>query len=265
MSTTTVFYADLIIQAMRGLPVNINEDATLNEIIPGVVHKLDAAPAGERPILEYYMVGSAGHQIDCATQSISDAARSPLSAVLYGSIPLKVVDVDVSPGANYRLKVRKAVEGVDKDFYFMRRVPAGTATDIVYNIRDTGDLLNPTPFDTTVPGNIDFMQSTTPPDAAALTLAANKIVTVDHDMPITLSESEFEDIRQAYAQYHFGTGAPELTIISEIAACTGIEGPNDVISAQLGSVMNELIRVSSGGQYKTHLNIGTKDAMYVTT
>jgi len=252
MATTTIYYAKNVLQAIRGLDVQIDQQATLNTILNSD-NKSVVPGAAERPILKYLAIGSKGHKLDCANNDILEEARSPSRATLYSHIPWKVLATGSPKPAGYSLKVNKG----GKDYYFLKDLPS-TGT-VIFNEKLVTDLLNPTVFDLTA-NNID---STTPPTTAAVTAGANKVITAEHTMTVTITTQEFTDMRAAAASYY---GASfKFNTLSELATCTGVEnGSGDVVAAQLATILYETISVKNAGEYTTTIDIGTQDPLYTT-
>ena len=261
MSITTIYYAKNILEGIRGLPVDIDTDATLNVIL-GAEYASDPIPAGERPKCSYLALGSKGAVVDCANDEITRAARSPTKAVLYNHIPFTSVAAGAAAPADYRLRVRKSVNGTDRDFFFLKYIPPGASDNVVYNLRDISDPSVTTEFDLTDPVVIADIQSTDKPDQAVVNSAADTMISVDHKVPVVIAQADFEEIRRAAIEFYSDVPDFKINIINEIALCTGIEGPNDVIAAQLAMVNYSLIDISHPSSLTTTFTLGTKDPLY---
>ena len=221
-SVTRTIYA-MYIQAvkLRNGIFNALPNSTLNEKFQG---NLAPTPGTEVPALQYIAIGSGGHEVlidNQGNETIREVYHKPRDGALYKHIPFIAREAGTvlpSPlSERYRLKETKFSNGILYDFYFLKKVEnADTSEPTMINVYERDGTRIATVYEANSlvlnPSNVDLNTVPVPEQT--------KFLSVIDRIEFSLDFNEIQEIINAYQLYYASTESP---VISEIAACSGVE------------------------------------------
>lgn len=233
-SVRTIASAYLQTTQLLGLPVQIEDNSTLNEKFS--IHENESLLTDEVPSVIYVGVGNGGHRMVVGADSISrpePVLHTPQNASLYNHLPLVLRpitnDLTAAERVNYRLRRIETHDGVEYAAYYLKRIDLST-TDPLLELRevDNGNITS-TPF--------GYSLSDLNPSPPALNPGGTLTTTGDYiaataKVPFIMDSFDIEEFKEVANIIY---GDVNYAMISEIALCSGVDRslPGDFNGATL--------------------------------
>ena len=257
--TRTFLGTALQVASYRKLDHVILDNTTLNqkyEILK------DTVPAsGNNPSIGYFAIGKGGHVGSATTDGTAmnkNLTHRYSDASLYEQIPFVIRDLDndltVSQRANYGLRQKKNISGVDYWVYWIKRVTAGTETITLKKTTTTDGNSTTVEF---VPTS-DNLNPTKPTLSNTNSTTTSGItVTVENVISLDITEFDVAEIRNACAIMF---GDADAAFISEIAVCSGQDKLSEIpLNDGTTTQMNEVIAVQCAHFIKSLKQLTSSD------
>lgn len=247
----TVYGQALMTANALGIPYPILENTTLNERF-GVQAGSKLAPT-ERPAIKYFCIGWGAHDMvrESGKPTKPDLYKhQPEDAGQFEPMPfvLRQLNNDLSETerANYGLRTKKNINGIDYIAYYAKRLDFATAE--IKIIRDQVDngVLKPAPFIPTSQ-NLNPERPELPP--RGITVASNVKLRNNVELMIHFTAEDAEELLNV-SRIMFGE--EDYAIISEIGLCSGVD--REVTSAVEGAAPLKYKEII-GCQIAAHISV----------
>jgi hypothetical protein len=226
----------------------------------------NVSPAsGKVTKLNYFGIGIQGYKNTDNNQGSAPYSPSPADMDLYSPIPFRVVpttnDLDSTTRANYRLRVKKTINGIDYWCYYLKCIASTTGVELIETNLSTSVDTIITSFDAS---NLTPTPTTTS-TTSSVSYSKQRVVRADQALTLLGSEA----IEACTILYGDATIASR---VSEIGLYSGLDTPNtgsdnvsytEVIAAQLAykrcstaldlsdpaTILTKIVKLSSASAY----------------
>lgn len=256
--TRTIWGADLQTNQLAGLQYTTPVNSTLNELFN---IQAGVQPAtGQSPSLGYLIIGNGAHFNASGANGFPLTLTKPhrsTDAGLYNPIPFAMrplaSDFTSSEMAKYALRVVKTINGVQYACYYARRIDkTGLVTARNYNTVANG-VTTTTPYVATS-SNLNPVPPTVSPTGVVTTSA--DYLTVALLLNLGFDANDVQEFINAVTILY---GSAQYAIISEMAACSGLDKAAQGVGASGSFNYNEAIAVQAHSFITTTINVSDSD------